>query len=140
MPSGGQRKGAGRPPAASHQLRSMQRLHSEIIKDKAAFERSLQHGFLAGVAKMAEAFPGVINRLVDRAISDGDIDAQKFIAEKFVRFFHPDLVLQSDSASPLTEYIKRLHAAVESANDELAPQHDGQVVVALVGDAVSEPS
>ena len=71
---------------------------------------------------------------------EGDTDAQKFVADKFTRFFHPDLVLKSDTASPLMDYIKQLHDEVERMVPASEATSVIDVTVAPVGDGLSDAS
>ena len=139
MPRGGRRneqaeargKKVGRPALPEV---AMERIYKDFSKDVQEFKASLQRGFAGGMAAIAEKFPQLVERLIAKAIDEDDLEAQKFLVERFLRTVQPESVgADSPAVAFLREWKQHLGkpAVVEGTGQssprviETRPEPDG---------------
>lgn len=126
-------KRLGRPKSNK---RTIEALVREIDGLAIQFKLGVKKGFLEGVVVMAQRFPEVMARLLARAIEDNDLEAQKFLADKFLKFFQPDLLAMDQKNSPVGEFLTGIRADIRAGGANGRP--DKQIPV--IDNPVGSPS
>lgn len=130
---GGKRQGAGRPRSNSPLLREMRQLAEATEATVEAFKTEVRIGFVRGVSRVAESFPYVVEGLIRKAVpvdpktgdlvpEAGDTDVQKFLADKFMRFFQPEIMLKTDGQTPMQNFLESLRTEIKVLEEAHDPQ------------------
>ena len=130
MPRGGNRKEkaeangkrVGRPPG---EVKAMQHIYKDFSKDVQAFQASLRRGFAGGMAAIAAKFPTLVEKLLAKAIDGDDLEAQKFLVERFLKVVQPDVPTGGTPAADFLRALRETFATTVVTISPALPADDG---------------
>ena len=128
-------KKIGRP---RNEAKAIAHLVRDTQHEVSALREELQKGFFGGLRNMADRFPTVMRNMLLKAAPPGeetcqncakarilgallcqyhlgDTEAQKFISERFLKFFTPDIIVEAGE-SPATILLQRIRQDLQEAN------------------------